>query len=209
MNDFITEFCTSDICVVSFASDSQQLFEFGMTLRSCNVAHVLFRDVRTKWYQHGVMGIGDRPAVVTYLQRLTHRYSYVKTLGISSGAYAALLYGQLAAVDEVIAISPVTGKEVDDFDPKWHKYILPQPGIPDPSPIDDLRQFFKEGLATRVSAFVSTGFGAEVDFQMVTRIGVPDKDITIIPGYEHSTLARHMRDTGLLQQVIMRKPNGA
>lgn len=203
MADYFQNLVPSDICVVSFASDSQKHFEFEAILNSLPVAYVLLRDSDTKWYQHGVAGIGNRKQTVYYLRCLMDKY-YLKTIGVSNGAYGALFYGQLAGVNEVIAISPVTGKEADDFDPKWHSRILPQPGYVDPSPCEDLRQFYRGGAIPRCRVFVSDGEGTELDYQMSSRLGL--KDITVISGYGHATLARHMRDSGLLQKLIMEKP---
>lgn len=195
-------FINGDICVVAFAGDSQKEFEFGNLLSTCGVSYVLFRDSNTKWYQNGVAGIGDRAETVKYIWRLKEEY-YVKTIGVSNGAYGALFYGQLAGVDEVIAISPVTGKEADDFDPKWHSRILPLPGYVDPSPCEDLRRHYRDGAIPYCRAFVSDGDGTELDYQMAARIGLTD--ITVIPGFGHSALAKHMRDTGMLERLIKEK----
>lgn len=186
------------VCVVAFAADSQKQFQFGTILRKLGMSFVLFRDSETKWYQHGVMGLGGRPAVASYIRNLRQCYR-VKTIGASSGAYAALLYGQLAVVDEIIVISPVTGKEVEGLDPKWHSFILPGPEG-DPSPIDDLRQFFPNGPCCPTTAYVTDAEDSEIDRWMAERIGI--KNIVVLSGYTHSTLARGMRDSGLLHSVL-------
>lgn len=201
-NDYVDFLWERDICVVSFSSDSQKFFEFGGVLRDANVAHVMMRDSKTKWYQHGVFGIGNRNDVVEYIQKLKYRYKCVKTIGISSGAYGALLYGQLAGVNEVIAISPVTGKSVEGFDPKWHARIAPQPGTIDPSPIDDLLPLFKDGIKPNVHCFIGTGPGTEIDEQMATRIGL--KPVVIPGNHSHHGLAKVMRDNGMLTELIIR-----
>ena len=194
----IQERFVKPICVVAFAGDSQQRFQWGNLLRRLDVSHVLLRDSETKWYQRGVRGAGWQSDVVRMISDYRGWY-YVKTVGVSSGAYAALLYGQLAEVHEVIAVSPVTGKEVDDLDPRWHDRVLPTPGVEDPSPIVDLRKIFRGGAKPHVRAYVSDGEGTEIDAHMSRRIGV---EPTLIPGYSHSALARGMRDSGILDRLL-------
>jgi hypothetical protein len=184
-------------CIAAFAAGTQHVFQFGRLLSALQLPHVLFRDSATRWYQHGIKGIGDRQAVADYLRDLARRYR-VKTAGVSSGAYAALLYGQLAGVEEIIAISPVTtGTATDDIDPKWHHRVAPAPH--DPFTIDDLLPLFKGGCTSNIKAFVSDGPGTELDIHMARRLGV---EPTLIPGYSHADLARNMRDTGLLATLL-------
>lgn len=175
--------------VVAFAGGPQNVYQFGRLLARLGTPHVLMRDSTQKLHQHGVAGIGDFLQTATYIARLRRQYGMVTTVGVSSGSYSALLYGQMIGVDEVVAVSPLsTRTEVDDFDPRWHSQIV------DPNQADapDLRHFFRNGPIPHVRAYVSDGEATELDRQMATRIGITD--ITLVPGYSHSQLARGMRD---------------
>jgi hypothetical protein len=180
--------------VVAFAGGTQNHFQFRNTLRDLGVSYILLRDSTQRYYWHGVMGIGNREAVCEFLRFYAKRYHTV-AVGISSGSYAALLYGQLVPLEEVIAISPLSGREVDDFAPEYH------PQITDPNTdMADLRQFYQNGPRTQVRAYVSDGDGTEIDRQMAERIGV--KDIIVIPGYAHKDLAVGMRDKGMFKELF-------
>ena len=186
---------------ISFAGDDQLRFQFDRTFRSYRIPHVLFRDSTQRYHAQGVDGVGDREEVLKYIRSWTKKGLKTRTIGISSGSYAALLYGQLAPVDEVIAISPLTGRETDDWDPKWHWKIAPSPLF-----MPDLRQFFPNGPIPKVTAFISDGDGCrfpdgfEADKYMAQRIGI--KDIVMIPGYAHKDLAGVMRDKGILKKLL-------
>jgi len=188
---------------ISFAGDNQLRFQFDRTFRRYWIPHVLFRDSTQRYHAQGITGVGDRDAVLNYIRSFSHksRGLKVRTIGISSGSYAALLYGQLAPVNEVIAISPLSGRETDDWPLQWHHKIGPSPDY-----MPDLRQFFRNGPIPKITAYVSDGDGCkfpdgtEADKYMAERIGI--KDIAMVPGYAHRDLARGMRDLGLLKQIL-------
>jgi hypothetical protein len=187
--------------VIAFAGGPQNVYQFGASLRALRVPHVLMRDSTQKYHGFGVEGIGDRAAVIDYIRSLVHYGWRVVTTGVSSGAYAALLYGQLVPVDEVVAISPLSGRELDDFDPKWHAQIYD----PNQHDMDDLRKYFRPGgPVPKVRAFISDDDPTcTLDRQMCTRIGIRGRDITLIPGYTHGDLARlGMRDKGMFQELF-------
>lgn len=201
-DDYVPHLGTATgVCVVAFASGASR-FEWGRYLGGLGVSHVLMRDTTERWYQGGVRGIGDKAAVVSYVNDLTWHFDRVITLGLSSGSYAAMMFGQLARVDGVIAISPITGKGEalkDDFASKWWPRIEHGPEHP---PVPDLKPLFAKGWEPQILAFVSDGEGAELDAQMIRRIG--GSSVNFIPGFSHSLLARHMRDAGILTDLIVR-----
>ena len=182
-------------CVVAFASGDSQRFEWGATLRRWRARHVLIRDASERWYLDGVSGLGDLHATALYLVALRRRYGKVTTLGLSSGSYAALLYGALACLDTVVAVSPITGKGAatfGDFDPCWHHRLEHGPEHP---PVMDLATLYLGSKRLpSVRAFVSDGEGTELDEGMMLRLGVARDRITTVPGYSHSALARALRD---------------
>lgn len=185
--------------VVAFAGGPQNVYQWGKSLVALRRSHVLMRDSTQRYHGEGVLGIGDRVAMVQFMRHLRARSDKVTTVGVSSGAYAALLYGQLTPVDEVIAISPLTGRDVDDFAPEWHAQIV-DPAQPH---MDDLRKYFVNGPKPKVRAFISDSYPTcTLDRQMCTRINILDQDITLIPGFEHGELARGMRDMGMFKELF-------
>ena len=182
--------------VIAFAGGNQNRYQFGPTLTKLGLSHILTRDSTQMYHMFGVKGIGDRNAVATYIKSFIYSGFYVITIGVSSGAYAALLYGQLADVHETYAISPLTGRDLDDFDPRWHKQIY-DPSMPQ---LDDLRKYFKDGPNMKCRAYISNGEACELDRQMATRIKI--KDIVLIGGYAHGKLAQAMRDRGMFKEIL-------
>lgn len=197
MQDFIANIWPSPsrTVYIAFAGGPLTQYQFGRTLKDAGCSYVLMKDSTQNHYQHGVHGIGDMNAVLNFIRDLKRQY-YVVTVGVSSGGYAALLYGQLAPVDEMIVFSPLTGREVDDFDPKWHSIIVD----PAQAHMKDLRQFFKEGPIPHTTAYISDGEATDCDRQMCTRVGI--KNIVKISGYSHGALARGMRDMGLFRRMF-------
>lgn len=180
---------------IAFAGGPLTQYQFGKTFAQQRCAHVLMKDSTQNHYQHGVAGLGNMEDVVAWIKHLKQTF-YVTTVGVSSGGYAAALYGQLAEVDEMILFSPLTGREVDDFDPKWHSIIVD----PSQAHMKDLRQFFKNGPIPKTTAYISDGEATDCDRQMCTRIGI--KNIVTISGYSHGDLARGMRNMGLFQRIF-------
>ena len=175
-------------------------YEFSGTLARMGVDHVLMKDEIEGYYQDGVRGIGGIDDVVDYMRRIAARYDRTIAFGLSSGAYGALMFGQLAPTHEVIAVSPVSGLGPDvhpDFDPAWHYRVY---HAPEKRPIRDLKAIYAGGPRARVRAFVSDGTGCELDEVMARRIGI--EDVTVIPGADHAGLGRRMRDMGLLAELI-------
>lgn len=186
-------------CVIAFASGADK-FEWGRTLAAIPISHVLMRDTTERWYNCGVQGIGRMDDVGHYIRLLKRRYQRVIMLGLSSGSYAAMLYG-INSRCKVIAISPTTGKGTPsvrrDFAPEWwDRLTLP----PDHPPVADLIVFARERGLPIIKAFVSDGEGTELDRKMAERIGI--SDITLVPGYSHSTLAAGLRDRGIIAELL-------
>lgn len=192
---------TSACCVVSFSS-RPHVFEWGRFLTRIGVPHVLMRDSTERWYQEGVTGLGGRVDVLDCICDLKAGYDKVIALGLSSGSYAALLYGDACAVDMVLMVSPVTGKGdalMSDFDPRWHYRIEHGPEHP---PVADLKPMMPRGPRVPVRAYVSDGEGTELDRQMALRVGINEHSIIHVPGYSHSTLGAAVRDNGMLENMI-------
>jgi ribosomal protein L16 Arg81 hydroxylase len=104
-----------ELLVISFgfvAWDGVPGFDFyGRTkkierLTQQPINRILLRDFANAWYHRGVRGLGDSiDAVADRLRDLIQQIapSRIVTVGQSMGAYAAILYGQLLGVDQVLA----------------------------------------------------------------------------------------------------------
>lgn len=209
MSDVATALLDGHTCVVAFASGGGDFsegvphFEFGRSLAAMNLSYVLFRDSTHCNCHHGVKEIGDRNAVAWFVKSLKQRYPRIVTLGLSSGSYGALLYGQLAEVDECIALSPYTlfppHPETGEY---WCPPDLTQWDLPSPPPPGeyDLERFFPNGPIPRTRTFLSDGDGTGLDRNMAERIGI--WDITLVPGTSHAGLGKLMRDNGMLKHLL-------
>lgn len=106
--------------IVSFGFvswDSPPRFDFfGRTkkleaLTQQPLNRILLRDPLNAWYQRGVPGLGDSvDEVAKQLRSLIAKAnpSKVITLGQSMGGYAAILFGQLLGVDQILAFGPLS-----------------------------------------------------------------------------------------------------
>lgn len=182
---------------ISFGADSQLRYQWGKTFDRLGLSYVLFKDSTQRAYAYGIQGLGDHKGVAAYIQRFRNRGHSIMLCGVSRGAYGALLYGQLSGADDVVAISPITGQDLNDFPSEYHHHLVP----PNPDMID-LKPYFITGAIPRVRCFVSDKLpSCALDHIMATRLGL--RNITLVPGYEHHTLARGMRDTGMLDKVLL------
>lgn len=209
MVDFLVKPRNCRTGVVAFASGGPEFrheipaFEWQRTLDALDVGYVLLRDSRERWWQDGVVGIGDTAAVIAYLRGALGPYRRRVALGLSSGAFAALQFGWWVPVDEVIAISPVTmlGPAAEQEFPEWMTRVRLPPHQADLT-VNLRASFAWVNVAEHpeIRAYVSDGDGAELDAKMCHLIGVTP---TVIPGHSHADLARHMRDTGLVQKLLL------
>lgn len=201
------EHLPSSTLVIAFAGGPQNQFQFGRVLNDLDIPHILVRDSTQRHYVNGIAGLATLKGFASYVASVRSNFDKVILVGVSSGAYAALLYGMSARwdVDEVIAISPITGRSEStaaDFDPKYRNQII------DPNqPTLDLKPLYKTWQANsldcqelRIRAFISDGPGCELDRGMCERIGITD--ITLVPGYAHGDLGRGMRDLGMFKELL-------
>lgn len=202
MEDYRERFRDTKTCIVTFStSDGWHIplvphFEFEGILSDLGVSYVLMHDSSDNWYSKGVPGLGDQRATAIYINHLKRRYPRVITVGVSYGSYGSLLYGQLAHTHESVAISPVTtigAPALEVFEPRWHHRIMSKLDL-------DLRPYFVGGPIPRTRAFITDGDGAELDWTMANILGI--KDIEMIPGHTHGSLAKHMRDTGWYDKLF-------
>ena len=182
------------LLVIAFAGGPQNVFQFRNVLEDAPCSYILMRDSTQHYNHYGVAGIGDRSAVIEYIRGFKQQNYEIKTIGVSSGAYPALLYGQLVPVSEIIVFSALTSRQADGFDPADHHLIV-DPANPDV----ELLPFFKQGPIPRVQAFISDGPDTRLDRQMIERIGITP---VVVPGFAHGELARGMRDLVMLKELL-------
>jgi len=110
-------------------------FEFLKALTPFNIRKIVVRDVHKSWYHAGLEGVsndidGSIPALKELIEKSGAKSVIV--LGNSMGGYAALLYGALLGVDEVLAFAPTTFADnwnrIKNFDyRRMYKYLRQSP----------------------------------------------------------------------------------
>lgn len=186
--------------VIAFSSQPHR-FEWDGFLSRINVKYILASDETDNWYQDGISGIGSNWDVLDWLNRIQHR---VVLLGLSAGAYPALLYNYYSTPARVIAISPVTGSgKLSDFGPEWIQRLNGRPNF---RPVTDLKCLYETSsnmlrITDRIMAVVSDGEGTELDTQMCMRIGVKP---FVHSGFSHVSLAKKLCISGQLEEWIKR-----
>lgn len=83
--------------------------EFHASLSGRDVPGYFIKDFRQSWYQEGLLGLSsDVAGTEAVLRALVERHApgRLVTLGVSSGGYAAILFGTLLGADRVVAFSP-------------------------------------------------------------------------------------------------------
>ena len=102
----------NEILIVSFSSCAAKLgrfefYNFFWNNYNSNMDLCFYQDMKKIWYHEGVRNLSNNIEETTeYLKNLTKKYIKVIFLGISSGGYAAILFGSLCKIDYVIAIIP-------------------------------------------------------------------------------------------------------
>jgi hypothetical protein len=119
---------SSDTLIISFAGYDLQYggipkFDFTNILRTNFPDTNLFfyTDIYSNLYHNGIYGLSTNiEETVLYLQTEIKSYKNVITLGVSSGGYAAILFGSLLNVQKVIAFIPQTIRlQKDNVDEKY------------------------------------------------------------------------------------------
>ena len=108
------------------------VFEFFKSTRDIPVKRLFVRDLRQSWYHGGLSGEDATLADATdALRALVAREGVERlvTVGNSAGGYAALVFGTLLGADTVLAFSPQTVLDLDEWnelnDRRWEKQLRP------------------------------------------------------------------------------------
>jgi hypothetical protein len=95
----------------AFKFDGIQPFEFLNFLGAHfgQYDRLFYVDTKRRWYHNGIDGLTTNiEDTVSYLQAKIDGYSRVIFIGMSAGGYAAILFGSLLGVNNVIAFVPQT-----------------------------------------------------------------------------------------------------
>jgi predicted esterase YcpF (UPF0227 family) len=111
----------TDTLIISFGGMAHQ---FGLIppFEFMNFLNTHFKDVDMyrKHYHKGINGISiDIDSTVNYLKDQVQKYKNVIFIGVSSGGYAAILFGSLVKVTKVIAFAPQTIVRRDGYDKRY------------------------------------------------------------------------------------------
>jgi len=105
----------SEAVIVCFGGFSTQIagipydFLTFLTTNFANIDKFFYRDTKQMCYHQGIDNISkDIETTVSYLKTKLAKYKRVIFTGTSAGAYAAILYGSLVNVTEVIVFNPIT-----------------------------------------------------------------------------------------------------
>jgi pimeloyl-ACP methyl ester carboxylesterase len=104
----------SDVLIIGFRGlnpDQNLRFHFLDVTKGLDANKLFLRDHHFVWYHHGIEGLtGTIDETAEFLATLIAErgINRIICIGVSGGAYAALLFGWLLEADEVHAISPQT-----------------------------------------------------------------------------------------------------
>lgn len=90
---------------------------------------LLLVDYNCRCYHNGLKGITSNVVETSnYIQNVTAGYRKVVFIGVSAGGYAAILFGSLLKVNDVIAITPQTKLKATFFDDSYRDltYLINQ-----------------------------------------------------------------------------------
>ena len=117
----------SDTLFVSFAGYNKMFigivrFEFANFLNANfpNTARHFYMDTKLDLYHKGIAGISNNiDETMAYLKAEIAKYKNVIFIGVSSGGYAAILFGSLLKVTSVVAFVPQTVRVKENIDEKY------------------------------------------------------------------------------------------
>jgi hypothetical protein len=183
-------------------------FEFLQSTGALKCSRVFLRDFSQSWYQLGLPGVGENVDIVCdYIKKIiyTKSPSEIYFIGNSMGGYAALLFGALMGVGNVIAFSPQTF--IDPLnrskfkDHRWQSQLADLYANNDDSKYYDLRVVFSK-ISTPINVNLHVAAGNKLDMIHVDHISDFRGVKTIFHEFSGHHLVRHLRDRGLLNQIF-------
>ena len=186
-------------------------FEFFRITQDLSVKKGYIRDIAGAWYHHGVDGLGDTiDAVAAHLRVLIDESGarHVVFAGNSAGGYAALLFGALVGVNQVMSFAPQTTIRSDQLaegnDDRWTARLMRASKF---EPLEerylDLREMLLRNPPPGDSDFaVHYPRDFELDAFHARRLsGVPGIELIEHDNGDHG-LIRRLRDSGRLSQML-------
>tara|TARA_R100000951_G_scaffold112341_1_gene112543 strand:+ start:41 stop:679 length:639 start_codon:yes stop_codon:yes gene_type:complete len=114
--------------LVSFGGLQQKMgmsmFEFNSSVKNLKVDSLFVKDPKRIWYQNGISQKHNSvESTVELIKSYSSKYQTTICIGNSAGAFAAILFGTLLNVNQVVAFSPQTllSKDLKDF--PWMKEL--------------------------------------------------------------------------------------
>jgi hypothetical protein len=158
------------------------------------VNRILVRDPANLWYHHGVPGLGHNVhSVAIALGRLIAQMkpASVTTLGQSMGGYAAVVFGALLNVDQILAFGPMSYFRSDwarrDGDSRWLGAMETLDRFPPPQRYDDLPALLASAPRLPKVDLVF-GTGAEADPKEINRDALHAARFGAVPGVDIHTI---------------------
>lgn len=185
-------------------------FQLVQATKDLNVDKVYLRDPRRAWYQLGLephtSAIDDSAVFLQDLiiERAPRR---IVSLGVSSGGFAAILFGGLLGVDEVHAIAPRTYVDIDNRikndDFFMDEFIDSLYSDPHAQPeYFDLRNVLAAQPATATRYFIHYSADRRIDVANARHLdGLPGVEL-IEYDYGGHQLGRVLRDNGKLATIL-------
>lgn len=187
------------------------LFEFGRLTHGYAAQRCLVRDHQRAWYHLGLRGVGDDLAAVERRLRSVideARPTRVAMVGVSTGGYAAILFGHRVGADIVHAFSPQTFLDPAlrrrAREPRWAQETdaLMASNRYDPTALDLADALRMPGAARRPAIHVWYAPGEQPDAVHATHvIDVPEVRLHCVPHGDH-LLVRWLRDEGHLDPIL-------
>ena len=106
----------TDALIVSFGGigldiNGESQYVLVSTLEQENISTIYLKDQTNAWYFNGIRGLStDVMSTVSGINDLLSKIKHTKTIffGVSSGGFAAILYGALCNADLVVTVNPQT-----------------------------------------------------------------------------------------------------
>lgn len=203
----------NDKLTIAFAGLPLGLFEvrhdFYKFTSGDGCSKIFCKDVQLLWYQKGLdTNLNSVPAVRSKLQEIVNEINPTKVtcIGLSAGAYAALLFGSLLGADVVHAFGPQTflSRELrEQYGIGYQWWGAEMEVVYEKAPDQtyyDLRPFLMSNTKTRFLLHV--GERCEIDQKYASHLrDVPGVEILEYDTAEHSPAA-YLKREGRLAQVL-------
>jgi hypothetical protein len=191
--------------IISFAGLGDQ-FQFRNILSDFEVNTIYLRDLKHNWYLNGVPQGGETvEEIVSFLKGYIEEWKFPKvvTIGASAGGYGALLFGALLNVNSVMALSPQTFinplRRLLFWDRRWS---------------DRMRQIYNGSKSNKqyfdlnkvlinFGGFINIFYDEKHRLDRTHAKRIKSKNVTLFSSDKGGhTLAKHLKDSGLLKKYI-------